>query len=300
MKTQFECIPCILRQTIETVRLATTDPQVQKKALNRILLYLTQIDYNTPPPALGRDVYGIIHEITGNYDPYRELKQKFNALGLAHYDELLRIAFKSSDPVMMAAKLAVVGNIIDFGAQTKEQINIKESIQNIAEVKFEINDFERFIADLKQARTVLYIADNAGEIVFDRLFIEILQRYYPEVGLRFTVAVRGAPIINDATKEDAYMVGLDKIATIIENGDNAPATLLNRVSPEMKKAFQEADIIIAKGMGNYETLDDRKELIYYLLKVKCALVSKAIGAPVGSLVFKRNSRSLNTTSESNH
>ena len=288
MKTQFECIPCILRQTIETARLATSDVQLQKEAINRILIYLTDIDYNTPPPALGREVYSIIHRITGNNDPYKELKHKYNALGLAHYDELLRIVFKSDDPVMMAAKLAVVGNIIDFGAQSHDQVNIKESVQNIAKIDFEINDFNRFIDDLKKARSVLYIADNAGEIVFDRLFIEILQRYYPEVGLEFKVAVRGAPIINDATREDAEMVGLDKIATIIENGDNAPATLLDRVSPEMKEAFTNADIIIAKGMGNYETLDDRTELIYYLLKVKCALVSKVIGAPVGSLVFKRN------------
>ncbi|RLD12904.1 hypothetical protein DRI50_08255 [candidate division KSB1 bacterium] len=290
MKTQFECIPCILKQTIETARLATDDIRLQKEAINRILIYLTQIDYNTPPPALGRDVYGIIHEITGNYDPYKELKQKYNALGLAHYDEFLRIVFKSPDPVMMAAKLAVVGNIIDFGPQTQDQVNIKDSIQNIAKLDFEINDFDRFINDLKRARSILYIADNAGEIVFDRLFIEILQRYYPEIGLEFKVAVRGAPIINDATKEDALMVGLDKIATIIENGDNAPATLLDRVSPEMKRAFEKADIIIAKGMGNYETLDERTELIYYLLKVKCALVSQTIGAKVGSLVFKRNER----------
>ncbi len=290
MKTQFECIPCILRQTIETVRLATPDRRLQKEAIDRILLYLTHIDYDVPPPALGREVYGIIHEVTGNYDPYRELKQKFNALGLAHYDELLRIVFKSPDPVMMAAKLAVIGNIIDFGAQAREQINLKESIQNIAKTDFEINDFEKFIADLKRARRVLYIADNAGEIVFDRLFIEILQRYYPEVGLQFTVAVRGAPIINDATVEDARIVGLDKIATVLENGDNAPATLLDRVSPQMRKAFKEADLIIAKGMGNYETLDERRELIYYLLKVKCVLVSQAIGAPVGALVFKRNDR----------
>ncbi len=290
MKTHFECIPCILRQTIETARLATANVKLQKEAINRILLYLTQIDYNVPPPALGRDVYGIIHRVTGNDDPYKELKQKYNALGLAHYDELLRIVFKSSDPVMTAAKLAVVGNIIDFGAQSQEQVNIKESIRNISQMDFAINDFNRFIRDLKQARSVLYIADNAGEIVFDRLFIEILQRYYPELGLEFNVAVRGAPIINDATIEDTQMVGLDKIATIIENGDNAPATLLDRVSSKMKRAFESADIIIAKGMGNYETLDDRPELIYYLLKVKCNLVGRSIGANIGSLVFKRNER----------
>ncbi|NOX88721.1 MAG: DUF89 family protein [Calditrichaeota bacterium] len=287
MKTHYDCIPCILRQTIETVQLAVDDKELQTEAINKVLDLLTHIDYNTPPPIIGKEVYRIIYEVTGNADPYRELKHKYNSLGLALYDELLRQVYRSSEPVMMAAKLAVAGNVIDFGAQTNE-IDIQETVQNIDKLYFEINHFDRLIEDLKKAKKVLYLADNAGEIVFDRLFIEILQRYYPEIGLEFTVAVRGAPIINDATKEDAVMVGLDKIARIIDNGDAAPATDLGHASPEMKKAYRQADLIIAKGMGNYETLDEEDRLIYYLLRVKCSLVSQVISAKKGSLVLKRN------------
>ncbi len=287
MKTHYDCIPCILRQTIETVQLAVDDKVLQTEAINKVLDLLTHIDYNTPPPIIGKEVYRIIYEVTGNPDPYRELKHKYNALGLALYDELLRQVYRSSEPVMMAAKLAVAGNVIDFGAKTNE-IDIQETVQNIDKLYFEINHFDRLIEDLKKAKKVLYLADNAGEIVFDRLFIEILQRYYPEIGLEFTVAVRGAPIINDATKEDAIMVGLDKIAKIIDNGDTAPATDLEHASPEMKKAYRQADLIIAKGMGNYETLDEEDRLIYYLLRVKCSLVSQVISAKKGSLVLKRN------------
>lgn len=287
MKTHFNCIPCILRQTIETVNLATNKEELKRQIVNEVLQYLTTIDFNAPPPVIGKNVYRIIHEKTGNHDPYREIKKKYNSLGLSFYDDLLRIIYRNPEPVQMAAKLAVAGNVIDFGAQVKE-VNIFQTIHSIEEMSFEINDFETFIEDLSHSRKILYLADNAGEIVFDRLFIEILQRYYPELGLEFTVVVRGEPIINDATREDALMVGLDKIAHIIDSGDGAPATVLEHASSELKKAFQEADLIISKGMGNYETLDDRNELIYYLLRVKCPQVSQVIGAKEGSLVFKRN------------
>ena len=290
MKTHFNCIPCILRQTIETVNLATDREDLKREIINQVLEYLTTIDFQNPPPVIGKNVYQIIHNLTGNHDPYHSLKMKYNRLALHFYDDLLRIIYRNPEPVQMAAKLAVAGNVIDFGAQVKE-IDIYQTIHNMETLYFEINDFERFVQDLSQAKSILYLADNAGEIVFDRLFIEILQRYYPELGLKFTVAVRGAPIINDATREDAIMVGLDKMAKIIDSGDNSPATVLENASADLKKAFREADLIISKGMGNYETLDDRDELIYYLLRVKCAEVSKVIGAKEGSLVFKRNERS---------
>jgi len=287
MKTHFNCIPCILRQTIDTVNLATDQEEIKRQVVNEILNYLTTINFNDPPPVIGKNVYRIIHEKTGNHDPYHEIKQRYNQLALSFYDDLLKIVFRNSKPVQMAAKLAVAGNVIDFGAQVKD-IDIYQTIHSIEELSFEINDFETFINDLSRTRKILYLADNAGEIVFDRLFIEILQRYYPELGLEFTVVVRGEPIINDATREDANMVGLDKIAHIIDSGDGAPATVLHHASSELKKAFQDADLIISKGMGNYETLDDRNELIYYLLRVKCPQVSQVIGAKEGSLVFKRN------------
>ncbi len=287
MKTHINCIPCILRQSIELVQISVEDRQKQAEVINKVLSFLTTVDYTTPPPVIGQEVFQIIYQITGNVDPYSELKRKNNQLGLTLYDELLRLVYKNPEPVLMAAKLAVAGNVIDFRRNTSE-IDLYQIIHNIEQLHFEINHFDQFIDDLKRSRSVLYIADNAGEIVFDRLFIEILQRYYPEIGLRFTVAVRGAPVLNDATREDAEMVGLDKIAQVVDNGNNAPATVLNKVSDEMRRAYEEADLIIAKGMGNYETLDEEDRLIYYLLRVKCSQVGQIIGAQEGSLVLKRN------------
>ncbi len=287
MKTEYICIPCMLRQTVDTVHLAVEDDELRKEAINRVLAYLQDVDYNMAPPEVGKYIYDILHKITGNPDPYKALKEKYNRAALELYDDLRKIVYMDREPVLTAAKLAVAGNVIDFGVDNKD-VQVRQIIANIHETNFAINDFNVFINDLKQARRVLYLADNAGEIVFDRLFIEMLNRYYPELNLQFTVVVRGAPIINDATIVDARMVGLDSIATVIDNGDNAPATILKNASAKMRAYYDEADVIISKGMGNYETLDEETRLIYYLLKVKCPLTSKRIGAELGGMVFKRN------------
>jgi uncharacterized protein with ATP-grasp and redox domains len=298
MKSEMNCIPCILRQTIETVQLAVQDEAIQKKTVQAVLRYLEGVDYNISPPALGKHVYQMIYEMTGNKDPFYYIKQRYNTLILSIYDDLKKIVFQNPEPVQTAAKLAVAGNTIDFGAPLRE-LQIEKLIHNIHDLHFEIDHFEQFILDLKSAKKVLYLADNAGEIVFDRLFIEMLNRYYPEIGLQFTVVVRGAPVLNDATMDDARIVGLDRYARIIHNGDNAPATILSNVSEEMKREYESADIIISKGMGNYETLDEETRLIYYLLRVKCPLVAKRIKSSEGSLVFKRNEDYKEIASPSN-
>lgn len=287
MKTEFACIPCIMQQTIDTVELATDDVELRKVAVNKILSYLKTIDYKVPPPILGKRVYEILYEVTGNPDPYHEVKNRYNQISLGLYDDLRTLVLQNEDPILTAAKMAVAGNVIDFGV-TNREIHVEHILESIHTLEFAINDFELFIDDLKQSRNIVYLADNAGEIVFDRLFIEMLQRFYPERNFRFTVVVRGGPVINDATMEDAEMIGMKNLARVISNGDNAPATDLSRVSSEMKTAYDQADIIISKGMGNYETLDLENRLIYYLLKVKCPQIARAIGAAEGSLVFKRN------------
>jgi len=287
MKTDLACIPCILQQTIDTVELSSDDPEVKKQAVDKILSYLKTIDYKVPPPVLGKRVYEILNEITGNPDPYRDIKIRYNEISMGLYDDLRRIVLQNEDPINTAAKLAVAGNVIDFGVRNRE-VHVEQILDSIHTLSFSIDDFDLFINDLKKSKKIVYLADNAGEIVFDRLFVEMLQRFYPERGFNFTVVVRGAPIINDATMEDAEMIGLTDMANVISNGDNAPATDLLRVSPEMKKAYDAADIIISKGMGNYETLDLEDRLIYYLLKVKCPTIAKQISAEEGSLVFKRN------------
>lgn len=287
MKTNFNCIPCILQQTIETIQIVSDDQEVRQKTINEVLGYLQGINYSDPPPLLGKHIYDIIYKITGNNDPYREIRQKINHLALSLYDDLRKIVYQNPEPILTAAKLAVAGNIIEF-TDKDDEVHLRRIVEHVHDLNFEINHIDKFIKDILKSKKVLYLADNAGEIVFDRLFIEMLQRYYPERSLDFTVIVRGAPIINDATVEDAKMVELDRIAKIIDNGDYAPAMVLSEISKQARAEYDHADIVISKGQGNYETLDTESRLIYYLLKVKCPVISNVINAQTGSLVFKRN------------
>ena len=187
------------------------------------------------------------------------------------------------DPVLLAAKLAAAANTLDYGTSLPKQ-QLLDDITHIGNLEFKINDYSRLIEELAKAKTILYIIDNAGEIVLDKLLIELIKRFYPERNKHFVAVVRGVPVINDATIEDAYMVGLDRIAEVIDNGDTAPGTVLSSVSRQMLEIYHRADLIIAKYQGNFETLHLEKEKIYFLFKVKCPAVAQMLQIPEGSLI----------------
>jgi len=288
MNVGYDCIPCIIRQTIDTSRLSIEDPDKQRSVINKVLHYIQNVEFNISPPEFGKRIYAIIAEETGNSDPYKEHKIKHNQMAMDLYDKIKKTVYLSNDPVFMAAKLAIAANIIDFGSPGHKVINMQKMLDEIDQMHFTVNDFHKFVDDFVHAKNVLYLADNAGELVFDKLFIEVLKRFYPERGNNFIVVVRGAPVINDATMEDVRMIGLDSVVKVIENGDNAPATVLNSVSKETKAIFENADIIISKGQGNYETLHEQKKLIYFLFKVKCPVIAEMLKLPEGSMLFQRN------------
>jgi uncharacterized protein with ATP-grasp and redox domains len=287
MNASLDCIPCMIRQTIDAARLGTDNEDLQRRVLNQVLEHLQQVDYQLSPPEIGKQIFKIIHDLTGCADPYRDLKLRYNQFALLHYNTFKHQVFLSEDPVLLAAKLAVFGNLPDLVSNSHTG-RIEQILHNARSQKFNLDDYLFFLQDLAIVRHILYLADNAGEIVFDKLFIEVLQRFYPERSLSFTVVVRGAPIINDATMDDARLINLDKVALVIENGDNSPATVLHRVSSEMKTYYDKADLIISKGQGNWETLHQEKKLIYFLLKVRCPLIGAALKVNEGSLIFKRS------------
>jgi uncharacterized protein with ATP-grasp and redox domains len=287
MKASFDCIPCLIRQTIDAARLSTVDDDLQRRVLDRVMQHLQHMDYQLSPPEIGKQIFKIIHDLTGCADPYRDLKLRYNRFALENYNTFKQQVYLNDDPVLLAAKLAVSGNLPDLPVNGDEK-NIEHILNNANRQRFSIDKYPRFLDDLAGARAILYLADNAGEIVFDKLFIEVLRRFYPERGHIFTVVVRGAPIINDATMEDARLINLDKVARVIDSGDGSPATVLHRVSERMKTYYRNADLIISKGQGNWETLHDEKNLIYFLLKVRCPLISSALKVSAGSLVFERS------------
>jgi uncharacterized protein with ATP-grasp and redox domains len=184
---------------------------------------------------------------------------------------------KAEDPLKTAVMLAITGNVIDFGANP--QFRLEEEIQEVAQKEPTINHYEDLEDRLAHAREILYIGDNAGETVFDRVLIETL-------GKPVTFVVREGPIINDATREDATKSGLDKVATVVSSGCDAPGTVLSRCTGEFLDHFERADLIISKGQGNYETLSGENRPIFHLLKAKCPVIAKDLGVEVGDWVIK--------------
>ena len=280
MKTFLDCIPCFLRQGLEVVRLATDDQSIHEQILRDILDLAKDMDLHQSPPAMARQIHQRIRELTGNPDPYRNSKQKHNQLALQLYEELKLNIQSSSNPLETAVRLAIAGNIIDLGVKTSLSDNdIHKTIQQSLTDPFNHTMVEQLRIDTANARDILYLADNAGEIVFDRLLIEQLPME------KITVVVKGFPIINDATMEDAAVAGLTEIVTVMDNGSDAPGTILEICSDAFVSRFEQADLVIAKGQGNYETLSHIDKNIYFILKAKCPVIALDLGCPIGQMVL---------------
>jgi len=276
MITSLDCIPCLIRQAIETLRIASTDENVHETVMRGILKIIAEADYKQSPPLIAQWLHRHLRGETGIDDPYKEIKKEFNELATFISDSLKYEILQSPDPVYAAVKLSIAGNVIDSGATAGITGSEIRRLINESYLEVLAGDVSEFLRDVAAAKKILYIADNAGEIVFDRLLIELLG---PE---RITLAVRGFPVINDATIADARSAGLDKIVNIIENGSDAPGTILEECSVGFLKHYNESDLIISKGQGNYETLCDVNKNIFFLLKVKCRIISDHTGFPVGT------------------
>lgn len=286
MNTTLNCIPCFVRQTLDAARQVTDDPAIHEQILRDVLRWMSKMDMSLSPPALAQHIHRRLRELTGIADPYRKEKDQHNQMALALLPDLRAQVAASDDPLMTAANLAIAGNIIDLGAKSGlAETDVHEALRHAAEKPLE-GDLAVFRNEVAKAVTILYLADNCGEIVFDTLLIEQLG---PQ---RVTLAVRGVPIINDATMEDAVTAGLDQIVPTIGNGSDAPGTVLDDCSDEFKNAFESADLIVSKGQGNFETLSDCGKNIFFLLKVKCPVVAASASRPVGTRVLRHGRSSL--------
>jgi len=280
MKAENECLPCLVRQARELAAMTTDDNAFRLEIFRECFEHLSDIALDRSPPEIARETAEIVRSITGVEDPYKEVKNSHTELALKMIPEMDRIIEQADDKFLTGLKLAIAGNIIDLGA--REQVSNEDIDRILHEVIHEpLSGLDPRLLErrLKEADSVLYLADNAGETVFDRKFLEQLPRE------KITLAVRGGPAINDATLEDARSAGLDEVVTLIENGSNVPATVLSDCSPEFRRFFEEADLIIAKGQGNYESLSESDREIFFLFRVKCDLVARHSGYPIGSLVL---------------
>lgn len=280
MNLELDCIPCIVNSFIRLIKLEKLPHRVQEETLRKLLRLVAEADYEKSPPVLGKEMHKMIRKQLNRTDPYEDLKKKNNKMMLDMYTEFEEMIERSSNPFNMAMRLAIAGNVIDFGPQ--EQLDISETVHKVVHSTLAIDDSKFLEKDLKKANSLLYIGDNCGEIVLDKLFLETIN--FPNTYF----AVRSGPVINDATIEDAKMVGIDKIAKVISTGDDAPGVVLDLCSDEFKKIFQKSDLIISKGQGNLEGLIDVNQNIYFLLVTKCDLVGNLISTAKGDFVVKRS------------
>jgi len=289
MKTYLDCIPCFFAQALAAARIAGANENMQKKILDEVAKLAPDFSLENTPPEIARIVYRLVGRLTGNEDPFREVKKSSNQLILNLYPELEMMVENSEDRILSAIKLAITGNIIDYGALasfngTPASFNIEEEVRNSLKSKFSVFDYSEFKQALDNTKSILYLGDNAGEIVFDKLLIEELRK----LGKEITYVVKGKPVINDALIEDARDCGIDKIAKVISNGADAAGTVLNLCSREFLEIYHEAPLIISKGQGNFETLSEEKAPIFFLLKVKCPVIARDIGCKVKDMILKSN------------
>jgi damage-control phosphatase, subfamily I len=279
MNTSLDCIPCLLRQALEAARLVSDDPVFHEQVMREVLGWVKQIDLTQSPPAMAQRIHRRLRQITGIEDPYLSAKAHHNQIAVELLPELRAEVQSSRSPLITATRIAIAGNMIDLGVNGKvTETEVQQAMRQVLSGQFYGNQ-ELFCQSIANARSILYLADNAGEIAFDRLLIEQIS---PE---RVTLVVRGAPVINDATRVDARAVGLDQIVEVIDNGSDAPGTLLEDCSPEFRRRFADADMIIAKGQGNFESLSHQHGNLFFLFKIKCPLVANHIRQPVGTQVL---------------
>ncbi len=289
MKLEPECIGCLFNQMLKAFRLLQPDfsREIIIEAQKALLGYLIDFDINQKAaPFLGKITYNIISELLKIKDPYHDLKMQSNNLVLEFFDEIMEIIYNAENPLFKAVLASALGNTIDFASQ--HEMDVISDLKNFAIENLVINDYVKFQKSLEKATHLLIIGDNAGEIVFDKILIIVLKKYYPD--LEIVYSVRSAPIINDATLEDAKFINLTELVHVIESND-APGVILDEATDEFKKHFfKNNGVVLSKGQGNFESLygiEIPQKQIYYLLKAKCNLMERIFGVKIGDLIFKK-------------
>jgi damage-control phosphatase, subfamily I len=285
MLTHKNCFPCFLRQTIIALdrhsESHTVPQEIHMDIMSEVMLLMREADINKPPSYTTTFIHRLIRERLGD-DPYRETKHEYNNIALGLYPGLSRQVRASRDPLLTASRLAIAGNVIDFGIFSS--IDINGSVTRALEGGIAVDNYQAFRRSVSEAREILYLLDNSGEMVFDRILIEELER----LGKKVKAVVKGSPVLNDATRDDAAQVDLTNVCEVIDNGSDAVGTILEWTSSEFQDEFRASELVISKGQANFETLGDAGEKTYFLFQSKCDVVSKELGLSPGSMLLKKS------------
>jgi len=281
MDVDIECFPCFLRQVVIALKHVEIEREHKIEIIKQTLEDINNTDIHLTPAHTTTLIHRRVRTLIGD-DPFKEVKKRYNDVALSLYDDLKELVTRSADPLMSATRLAVAGNSIDFGIYT--EVDIHGEIKRALDDNFSIDHFSAFREQILSNRQILYLLDNAGEIVFDRILIETLISMNREI----TAIVKGSPVINDATMDDAMETGLTEICTVKDNGSDAIGTILQWASDEFKELFASAPFVISKGQGNFETLISENKNISFLFQAKCEVVARRIGVPRGGMIILDN------------
>ncbi|QIA06664.1 damage-control phosphatase ARMT1 family protein [Draconibacterium halophilum] len=278
----YECLICQVKGLQKRMDKYEIVEEKRNAIVSQAISSIAGIDLDDSySPEITRNILKKLEKESEIKDPYGAEKKESNQALLNRYSEFRKKVKESDNKFDTALRYAIAGNIIDFGPT--HHFDVDGTIEKVFQTQFAIDDSEALEAEIKKAKTILYLGDNCGEIVMDKLFLETID--HPNV----IFAVRDQPILNDATLKEAKEIGLQNVATLITNGDDAPSTLLHRVSKEFLEIYRSADLIISKGMGNFEGLMDESDpRLFYLLMVKCPIIGQKVGAEKGDFVVKRS------------
>lgn len=279
LDVHLECFPCFLRQTVIAVDLGTEDEGLKMQIMKAVLRDMEDTDMHKSPAHATTGMHRRIRQMLGR-DPFEEIKQRYNKKALELYPSLKETVGAGGDPLRTASKLAVAGNVIDFGIYTS--VDVEGTVERSLNGPFAVEDYQRFKDEVDRADKVLYLLDNAGEVVFDRLLIEELI----EKGKEVVAVVKGSPVINDCTLRDAEEAGLAGLCELMDNGSDAVGTILETTSPAFNNVFHgSGSLVISKGQGNFETLMGERKNIFFLFQSKCGVLSRFLGLETGSMIL---------------
>jgi len=277
------CISCIINQSAKVANAIDANAILKQKLYSHVESMSKNFSYQQSPPEIAADVYENMASIANKTDLYDEVKKASTKKALSFIPFLEKKLKASKNKLLTATKIAVAGNVIDLAAEV--EFDLEEELEKIFETAFAHDDFEKFAQKLAVAQTVLVLGDNVGEHIFDYLFIETLQKLYSKI--EFSYMVRGNPIINDVTMDEAEEAGFDELCHLVDSGVNTPGFTYSRANKESQKLFDSVDLVVSKGMGNYECLTpSRREGIVFLLKVKCGVVANSLDKNIGDIICK--------------
>ncbi|MDF1883222.1 DUF89 family protein [Sulfurimonas sp. SAG-AH-194-C21] len=278
-----ECVACIINQSVKVANAIGADEDVKDALFSEVTQMSKDFSFSHNPPEIAADVYEKMAEIANKSDLYDEIKELSTKKAEALVPALREKLNNSSDKLLTATKIAVAGNVIDLAAAV--EFDLEEELVKVFDTAFAQNDFKVMKEELKKANTILVIGDNVGEHIFDYLFIQTLKELNPDA--EYSYMVRGNPIINDVTMKEAKEAGFDKLCRLVDSGVNTPGFAYTRANEFSQNLFDNVDVVISKGMGNYECLNESKRKnIFFLLKVKCDVVANSLKKKLGNIICK--------------